>query len=108
MDGGVAPHHRTPSGDGVYGDRSRSRLPDRGDPAHCRCGGLAVRPTTPRSLGWAARRRCRRFVVTAALAGRERVVDLAGRSVRWRVPLRWYLVALFTVPLGATLPSLAI
>src|SRR6185436_7851788 len=36
------------------------------------------------------------------------VVDLAGRSVRWRVPIRWYLVALFTVPVGATLISLAI
>jgi membrane protease YdiL (CAAX protease family) len=48
------------------------------------------------------------FVVTAALAGREGVVDLARRSVRWRVPVRWYLVALFTVPVGATLISLAI
>jgi len=48
------------------------------------------------------------FVVTGALAGREGVVDLAQRSVRWRVPLRWYLVAPFTVPVGATLISLAI
>jgi hypothetical protein len=48
------------------------------------------------------------FVVTAALARREGVVDLARRSVRWRVPVRWYLVALFTVPVGATLISLAI
>jgi hypothetical protein len=48
------------------------------------------------------------FVVTAAVAGREGVVDLARRSVRWRVPVRWYLVALFTVPVGATLISLAI
>jgi uncharacterized protein len=48
------------------------------------------------------------FVVTGALAGREGIVDLARRSVRWRVPLRWYLVALFTVPVGATLISLAI
>jgi membrane protease YdiL (CAAX protease family) len=48
------------------------------------------------------------FVVTAALAGRDGVVDLARRSVRWRVPVRWYLVALFTVPVGATLISLAI
>jgi membrane protease YdiL (CAAX protease family) len=48
------------------------------------------------------------FVVTAALAGREGVVDLARRSVRWRVPVRWYLVALLTVPVGATLISLAI
>jgi hypothetical protein len=35
-------------------------------------------------------------------------VDLARRTVRWRVPIRWYLVALFTVPGGATLISLAI
>lgn len=46
------------------------------------------------------------FLVTGALAGREGVVDLAGRNVRWRVPVRWYLVALFTVPVGATLISL--
>ena len=48
------------------------------------------------------------FVVTAALSGRDGVVDLARRSVRWGVPVRWYLIALFTVPLGATLLSLAI
>jgi membrane protease YdiL (CAAX protease family) len=48
------------------------------------------------------------FLVTAALTGRAGVVDLARRSVRWRVSLRWYLVALFTVPIGATLISLAI
>jgi hypothetical protein len=33
------------------------------------------------------------FLVTAALAGRDGVVDLARRSTRWRVPVRWYLVA---------------
>jgi membrane protease YdiL (CAAX protease family) len=48
------------------------------------------------------------FLVTAALAGRAGVVDLAHRSLRWRVPVRWYLVALFTVPVVATLISLAI
>src|SRR5918993_1389491 len=48
------------------------------------------------------------FVVTGALAGRDGVVDLARRGVRWRVPVGWYLVALFTVPVGATLLSLAI
>jgi uncharacterized protein len=48
------------------------------------------------------------FLVTAALEGRAGVVDLAQRSVRWRVPVRWYLVALFTVPVGATLLSLGI
>jgi membrane protease YdiL (CAAX protease family) len=48
------------------------------------------------------------FVVTYALSGRAGVADLARRSVRWRVPLRWYLVALLTVPVGATLTSLVI
>jgi membrane protease YdiL (CAAX protease family) len=48
------------------------------------------------------------FVVTAALAGRDGVADLAQRSVRWRVPVRWYLVALFTVPVGAMVISSAI
>jgi hypothetical protein len=48
------------------------------------------------------------FLVTGALAGRDGVVDLARRAIRWRVPLRWYRVALFTVAAGATLISLAI
>jgi hypothetical protein len=48
------------------------------------------------------------FLVTAALAGRDGVVDLARRSVPLARPIRWYLVALFTVPVGATLISLAI
>ena len=48
------------------------------------------------------------FVVTYALSGRAGVADLARRSVRWRVPLRWYLIALLTVPVGAALISLVI
>ena len=48
------------------------------------------------------------FFVTFALSGRAGVADLARRSVRWRVPLRWYLIALLTVPVGATLLSVAI
>jgi uncharacterized protein len=48
------------------------------------------------------------FLVTGALAGRNGVVDLARRGVRWRVPVRWYLVALFTVPVVATLISVAL
>jgi uncharacterized protein len=48
------------------------------------------------------------FLVTGALAGRNGVVDLARRGVRWRVPVRWYLVALFTVPVVATLIAVAI
>ena len=48
------------------------------------------------------------FFVTYALTGRAGVADLARRSVRWRVPLRWYLITLLTVPVGATLVSLVI
>ena len=48
------------------------------------------------------------FLVTAALSGRAGIVDLTRRSVRWRVPVRWYLIALFSVPVGATLISLVI
>jgi uncharacterized protein len=48
------------------------------------------------------------FLVTAALSGRAGVVDLTRRSVRWRVPVRWYLIALLSVPVGATLISLVI
>jgi uncharacterized protein len=48
------------------------------------------------------------FLVTAALAGRAGVADLGRRSVRWRVPVRWYLIALFYVPVAAMLISLAI
>jgi|SRR4051794_22844698 len=48
------------------------------------------------------------FFVTYAASGPAGVVDLARRSARWRVPLRWYLIALLTVPVGATLISLAI
>jgi membrane protease YdiL (CAAX protease family) len=48
------------------------------------------------------------FLVTAALSGRAGVADLGRRSVRWRVPVRWYLIALFSFPVAATLVSLAI
>jgi CAAX protease family protein len=48
------------------------------------------------------------FVVTAATDGRAGVEDLARRSLRWRVPVRWYLIALFGVPLTATLIAIAI
>jgi hypothetical protein len=33
------------------------------------------------------------FPVTAALSGRAGVADLVRRSVRWRVSVRWYLIA---------------
>jgi uncharacterized protein len=34
------------------------------------------------------------FIVTALESGRAGVRDLARRSFRWRVPLRWYLISL--------------
>jgi uncharacterized protein len=48
------------------------------------------------------------FRVTAASSGRAGVADLGRRGVRWRVPVRWYLIALFSVPVAATMISLAI
>ena len=38
------------------------------------------------------------FVVVAAARGRDGVRELAGRCLRWRVPLRWYLFAFLSVP----------
>jgi membrane protease YdiL (CAAX protease family) len=34
------------------------------------------------------------FIVTALVSGKAGVRDLARRSLRWRVPLRWYLISL--------------
>jgi uncharacterized protein len=48
------------------------------------------------------------FLVTAAADGRAGVKDLERRSLRWRVPVRWYVIALFGVPVGATLVAFAI
>jgi uncharacterized protein len=48
------------------------------------------------------------FVLTAATDGRAGAKDLARRSLRWRVPVRWYVIALFGVPVAATLLALAI
>ena len=43
------------------------------------------------------------FLVVAAVHGRAGVRDLAQRSLRWRVGLRWYLLALFGVPVATVL-----
>jgi CAAX protease family protein len=45
------------------------------------------------------------FLVSYATDGRAGVADLARRSVRWRVAVRWYLLALFAVPVAAALDS---
>ncbi len=71
-----------------------SEIPPFGQPLHGVVGG---------ALGVALA-----FLVTAGLSGRAGVADLGRRSVRWRVPVRWYLIALFSVPVAATLISLAI
>lgn len=47
------------------------------------------------------------FVVTGVTAGRAGVEDLVHRTLRWRVPVRWYLFALFYVPIGGTLLGVA-
>jgi hypothetical protein len=43
------------------------------------------------------------FVVTAGVGGKAGVRDLVSRTLRWRVRVRWYLFAVFGVPLGALL-----
>ena len=48
------------------------------------------------------------FVVTAAADGRAGVDDLVRRCLRWRVPVRWHLLALFGVPIAATLVAVVI
>ena len=108
IDGGTAPHHCTPSRGGIHDDRSRRGLPDRAIQPIADADVLPFDLPLHGFLGSLLGVVLGAFLVTAALAGRDGVVDLARRSVRWRVPVRWYLVALFTVPVGATLISLAI
>jgi membrane protease YdiL (CAAX protease family) len=46
-------------------------------------------------------------LVTAAVGGRPAVRELFGRVFRWRVDLRWYLVALLVIPVAALTVSAA-
>jgi uncharacterized protein len=48
------------------------------------------------------------FLVTAAADGRAGVDDLLARMLRWRVPVWWYLLALFFVPVAVMLLAVAI
>ncbi len=48
------------------------------------------------------------FLVMAAVRGRAGVVDLARRCLRWRVGLRWYLLALLGVPIATVLTATAL
>ena len=43
------------------------------------------------------------IVVTAIVGGRAGVHDLVRRSLRWRVPLRWYVVSLLALPIAVLL-----
>src|SRR3712207_4435505 len=46
------------------------------------------------------------FLVTTATGGKEGVRDLLGRLLRWRVGVRWYLVALFGLPVAMLLGAI--
>ena len=48
------------------------------------------------------------FLVVAAGSGRTGVRELASRCLRWRVGIRWYLVAFLSVPIGTLLCATAI
>jgi membrane protease YdiL (CAAX protease family) len=48
------------------------------------------------------------FIVVAAMGGKAGVSDLARRSLRWRVGVRWYLVALLGVPVATVLCASAL
>lgn len=43
------------------------------------------------------------FLVTAATSGKEGVLDLLGRALRWRAGVRWYLVATLGLPVATLL-----
>jgi uncharacterized protein len=43
------------------------------------------------------------FLVVAAIRGKTGVRDLARRSLRWRVGVRWYLIALLGLPIASVL-----
>ena len=47
------------------------------------------------------------FLVTSATSGRAGVRDLLGRVFRWRVGLRWYLIAILGLPLATLLVASA-
>jgi membrane protease YdiL (CAAX protease family) len=77
---------------GVPGHRDCRGAGGGGDTFARRCADPAVRPAAVRFAGGIVGLAA--FVVTAATAGGPGVVDLARRSLRWRVSVRWYLVAL--------------
>ncbi|MGH8872789.1 MAG: CPBP family intramembrane glutamic endopeptidase [Acidimicrobiia bacterium] len=48
------------------------------------------------------------FLVVAAVHGRDGVRELARRTLRWRVGVRWYLFAIFFVPVASVLTATAL
>jgi membrane protease YdiL (CAAX protease family) len=48
------------------------------------------------------------FLVTAATRGRAGVIDLARRSVRWRVHVGWYAALILAMPVATMLVALAV
>src|SRR5689334_4453735 len=48
------------------------------------------------------------FLVVVATGGRAGVRELAGRCLRWRVDIRWYLVALLSVPIATLLCAMVV
>jgi uncharacterized protein len=48
------------------------------------------------------------FIVVAAMHDQDGVRDLAQRTLRWRVGVRWYLIALLVVPVAAVLCASAL
>src|SRR5918998_2294843 len=46
------------------------------------------------------------FLVTAATGGKEGVRDLLSRLLRWRVGIRWYLIAIFGLPVTMVLAAI--
>ena len=46
------------------------------------------------------------FLVTAATGGKEGVHDLLSRLLRWRVGVRWYLIAIFGLPVTMLLAAI--
>jgi uncharacterized protein len=47
------------------------------------------------------------FLVTAAVSGKAGILDLLGRVFRWRVGLRWYLIAILGLPVATLLVASA-
>jgi uncharacterized protein len=48
------------------------------------------------------------FIVVAAMSGKSGVCDLANRSLRWRLGVRWYVIALLGVPVATVLCASAL